>query len=179
MESFVGEIRAFGFPYVPQGWASCNGQLIPIRQQTALFSLIGLAFGGDGSQTFGLPNLNGNLAVGTGQRPGGSNWQMGQIAGSTSVTLQIAQMAAHSHGLGASTNQATGRSAQGNELALAVTGDDTASYDALIYASAGADVQLAPQSLASAGGAASHTNMMPSQVLNYCICLQGIFPQFP
>lgn len=179
MEPFTGEIRAFAFPYAPRNWAACNGLVISIQQNTALFAVIGATYGGNGTTTFGLPNLNGNIAMGVGQSAGGSDWSLGRTAGASTVTLTQAQMAGHNHALQATQNQATSRSGVGNQLALASTGDLDNPYDALIYVNASPTTSLGAPSLATVGGNAAHTNAMPSLVLNYCICMAGVFPSYP
>jgi len=179
MEPFVGEIRAFGFPYAPENWAFCNGALLQIRSFTALYALIGNQFGGDGRTTFALPNLVGNLAVGVGQAPGGSSWQVGTFGGAGMVTLNNDQMPMHNHSLTASSSGATSRSAVGNQLAVAsvdVGGGDT--VDARIYGTGSPDTQLSNQTLSPAGGTQPHSNAMPSLAMNYCIALLGVFPSF-
>ena len=179
MDPFVGEVRALAFPYAPAGWAFCNGQTMPIRQSTTLFSLLGTQFGGDGVNTFALPNLMGNLAVGSGQSPGGSNWQTGQFGGSTLVTLDPTQLPSHNHNIVASNNAATSQSTVGNQIATAavdIGGGDT--VDALIYTNGAPNTQLAQQTLSVAGSNQGHSNAMPSLAISYCMAMTGVYPYF-
>lgn len=173
-DPFLGEIRVFPFGYQPVGWAFCSGQLMSIQQNTALYSILGIVYGGDGRVTFGLPNLNGQAVVGVGQGPGLSPQYQGQQSGSATVQLQADQMPMHNH-----TVQASGEPAE----------TPTASPTAALARAApgkpyGSDpnagrVQMAPQALPPAGGAAPHNNMPPVLAMNFCIALQGVFPQRP
>lgn len=169
-DQFVAEIRMFPFNFAPTGWALCNGQLMPISQNTALFSLLGTTYGGDGKSTFGLPNLQGSAPMQPGQGTGLSQYDLGQSGGDEMVTLLQSEMPAHSHNLQASTlnsqstlptNNALGR---GNPVKIYT--DTTTSV-----------VQMAPNSIGIAGGGLPHNNMMPYLTLNFCIALNGIFPQ--
>ncbi|WP_407571655.1 phage tail protein [Deinococcus altitudinis] len=172
-EPFVGEIRVFGFNFAPQGWAQCNGQLLSIAQNTALFSLLGTNYGGDGRVTFGLPNLQGAAAlhVGSGAGPGLSQYFLGQTGGSQTVTLLQNEMPAHTHALGAVTDPAESGSPAGNVLARSVGGP--------VYASGPANAQLAAGAVSPQGGNQPHNNLPPYLVANFCIALQGVYPQRP
>lgn len=163
-EPFIGEIRLFGFSFAPSGWARCEGQLLQIASNTALFSLLGTTYGGDGKSTFGLPDLRGRNAIHQGAGPGLSSRVMGQRGGQERVTLSQQQIPAHSHPLFASAEGANQSKPDGNQLA-SVT----------IYHAATSDAQLAP-SIGMTGGGQSHENMPPFLVMNYCIALVGIFP---
>ncbi len=168
MDPFVAEIRLFPFTFAPRGWAFCNGQLLPISQNTALFSLLGTTYGGDGKSTFALPDLQGRVPLHPGQGPGLSDYFLGQTGGADTVTLLESEMPAHSHALRVSDLD--------GDLSLGtptrVLGNSTG---AKAYGS-GTDVVLAPQTLQFAGGSLPHNNLQPYLTLNYCIALQGVFP---
>ena len=168
---FVAEIRMFGCNFAPTGWAQCDGQLISIAQNTALFSLLGTAYGGDGQSTFGLPNLQGSVPVNAGQGPGLSVYLLGQSGGSESVTLLPTEMPNHSHAMMASS--------QPGEDATPTTEALARSVNASLYQpTANANVvPLSGQAVAPAGSSLPHNNMMPYLVINFCIALQGVFPQ--
>lgn len=167
-DPFVGEIRMFAGNFAPNGWALCNGQLIAIAQNTALFSLLGTTYGGDGVSTFALPNMQGRAPVHQGQGPGTSPRSMGESFGQPSVTLTAAQLPLHSHALQASTNAAT--TAYGPASATGNTSP------ASIYGSGSPQVAMASAAVGSAGGGQAHDNMAPYQALNFIISLFGIFP---
>ena len=167
-EPFLSEIRIMSFNFAPKGWALCNGQLLPINQNQALFSLLGTTYGGDGRVNFGLPNLQGNVPIHQG--PG---FNLGQKGGEQSHTLIISEMPAHTHALNASqtqADQATLVTPPGNtpNILAAVTGAQ--------YAAAASLTGLDPGTVTNAGGSQAHLNMMPFLVLTFCIALQGIFP---
>jgi len=170
-DQFVAEVRAFPFNFAPKGWAFCNGQLIPISQNTALFSLLGTFYGGDGRATFGLPNLQGNLANCQGQLAGGGLYDVGQQSGVPSVTLLTTEMPMHNHTLqGVFTPQA-GSSTPIN-AALGHKPAVTTIYSAVTSPLG----QFSPNAIAPNGGSLPHNNMMPYLTLNFCIALQGIYP---
>lgn len=169
-QPFVAEIRIFGFNFAPIGWAFCNGQLLPISQNTALFSLLGTTYGGNGVSTFGLPNLQGSAPMHPGQGPGLTNHFPGEVGGSATVALQPSELPSHAHGVNvAATSDAIAdrSNAAGNVLAK--------SADSL-YAATGINTTMHPASTSVAGASAPHNNMQPYLVLNFCIALQGIFP---
>lgn len=169
-DPFVAEIRPFAFGFVPRGWALCNGALLPIAQNTALFSLLGTTYGGNGQSTFGLPNLQGQVAVGSGQGPGLSDRWLGETGGSAQVTLLESEIPAHSHEVRATSAEATLRQ-PAPDRALAATADEAG------WAPAGAvPVATSPLALGTAGGSQPHENRMPFLVIQYCIALQGVFP---
>ena len=179
-DQFVAEIRIFPFNFAPTGWAFCNGQLMPISQNTALFSLLGTVYGGDGKSTFALPDMQGNAAMQPGQGQGLSLRDLGEMSGSESVTLLTSEIPIHTHGLMArptagSTNDPTnnapslGAWVQGAQFG--VVQSYTTSTSPL--------VPMNVQTLALAGGSLPHNNMQPYLTLNYNIALQGIFPQRP
>jgi microcystin-dependent protein len=170
---FVAEVRAFPFNFPPIGWAFCNGQLLPISQNTALFSLLGTMYGGDGKSTYGLPNLQGNLANGQGQGPGLSLYDVGQTGGVQTVTLLTSEMPMHNHGLMAvesPLDPPDKMSPVGNVLASRTGATN-------MYSTARSPIApFGSQAISPAGGSLPHNNMMPYLTLNFCIALQGVYP---
>ncbi|MEO7308791.1 MAG: tail fiber protein [Chitinophagaceae bacterium] len=173
MDPFVAEVRIFGFNFPPKGWATCDGQLLPISQNTALFSLLGTYYGGDGRTNFGLPNLQGSAALHAGESSGSGLTQrfVGETGGSQTVTLIASELPSHTH------------------VANAKTGGNTASPTGLnwgnpggrpapnFFANAiGSPQNMSPQALSLAGGSLPHNNLMPYVTLNFCIALQGVYP---
>jgi microcystin-dependent protein len=171
-DQFVAEIRIFPFNFAPTGWAFCNGQLLPISQNTALFSLLGTFYGGDGKSTFALPDLQDAAALFWGQGSGLSLYDLGQTGGSQNVTLLTSELPLHVHSVNAKVagglaNPANNVWGTSNALKAA----------ALFYAPAAASpVNLNFGALSIAGSSLPHNNMPPYNTLNYCIALQGIFP---
>ena len=165
---FLGEIKMFGGNFAPLGFAFCNGQLMSIAQDTALFALLGTTYGGDGQTTFGLPDLRGRAPVHMGQGPGLPNRTLGEVYGSEAVTLTAAQMPLHSHAQAASTNAAT--------AAAGPSGAPATSATTAFYGSGAPDVNMAAAAVGAAGGGQAHDNMAPYTVLNYIIAVEGIFP---
>ena len=176
-DQFVAEIRIFPFNFPPTGWAFCDGQLLPLSQNTALFSLLGTTYGGDGKSTFALPDMQGNVPIQPGQGQGLSLYDLGQLGGSESVTLLQSEMPAHAHGVGRATNaQGDSISPQNSIWASAAAGRGSAA----LYAPPPPNGQVnVLQSLFPTGGSLPHNNMQPYLTLNFCIALQGIFPQRP
>jgi microcystin-dependent protein len=172
-DPFVAEIRIFPFNFAPTGWAMCNGQLLPISQNTALFSLLGTTYGGDGKSNFALPNIQGQAAMFWGQGPGLSLRDIGEAGGVSTVTLLTAEMAAHPHTLGGSVN-ANGASLTpvGNLWAQAPQGRGSLS----IYHEAPATGAVNPNCMPNAGGDQPHNNLQPYLTLNFCMAMQGVFP---
>jgi microcystin-dependent protein len=169
-DPFVAEIRIFAGNFAPKGWASCDGQLLPISQNTALFSLLGTMYGGDGKSTFALPNMAGNAPMFWGQGSGLSLYDEGQESGSQTVTLLESEMPAHSHTLQGSAVAADQPIPTG-----LLTG--TPSADTPYCPPAGAPLtSMALQALPPAGGSLPHNNMMPTLTLYFIIALQGVFP---
>jgi microcystin-dependent protein len=168
-EPFVGEIRLFGFSFAPRGFALCNGQTLAISQNQALFALLGTTYGGNGSTTFALPDLQGRTPIHLGTSSQGSTVQ-GAIAGAEQVTLTINTIPAHTHQLMGTSATADKKPAAGHSFA----NDTSPAVD--FYAPPGPIVTINPQSIANAGGSQPHANVQPYLVLNYCIALQGIFP---
>lgn len=167
-DPFVGEIRTFGFNFPPTGWAQCNGQLLPISQNTALFSLLGTYYGGDGKSTFALPNLQGASPMDNGQGPGLSERVIGETGGAGYVTLLQSEMPVHTHLVSGSGRPATENDPNNFYWGAAVAN--------MYSPNANPPQQMALQTLGPAGGSAPHNNMQPYLVLNFCIALQGIFP---
>lgn len=167
-EPFIAEIRVFGFNFAPVGWAACDGQILPISQNTALFSVLGTTYGGNGQTTFALPNLQDRHAMGADQGPGLSPRSLGQQVGASTVTLTTAQMPAHSHTLSAG-GSGTATSPAGAALAPPANG-------AVVYRAPGTLSPMAGESLSPAGGSQPHPNRQPTLGLNFCIAIQGIFP---
>jgi microcystin-dependent protein len=165
---FVAEIRIFACNFAPTGWAQCNGQLLPISQNTALFSLLGTFYGGDGKSTFALPNLQGSCAIAQGQGPGLSDRFLGESSGSEFITLITSEMPLHNHFVQASNQVGTDRTPQGEVLAR--------SKGMNLYKASGTVVQMAFQATTPAGGSLPHNNMQPYLTLLFCIAMQGVFP---
>jgi microcystin-dependent protein len=167
-EPFVGEIRMFGFGFVPQGWAQCNGQLLPIAQNAALFSLLGTTYGGDGRTTFALPDMRSRVPVCQGQGPGLSSYAEGQAGGVETVTLAATQMPGHAHPVKASGGAADANQPGGRTLARSA---------GHIYATeSGASTVMSADMLGDTGGGQPHDNIQPYLTVNFCIALFGIFP---
>jgi microcystin-dependent protein len=162
-EPFLSEIRIFSFSFAPKGWAFCNGQILPINQNQALFSLLGTTYGGDGRVNFALPNLQGRVATHM-----GDGLVLGERAGEQAHTLVVSEMPQHSHL--ASCNKIGGNSTSPAAALPAFNGD------VATYAAAPGGIALAPATVHSVGGNQPHENMSPYLVLNFCIALQGIFP---
>jgi microcystin-dependent protein len=179
-QPYVGQLQLFGFNYAPVGWALCQGQLLPIAQNAALYSILGTNFGGNGQTTFGLPNLQGIAAVGAGQGTGLSGYAVGQIEGATSVTVTSSTMPMHNHNLMASSATGTSVNVAGNQLGVCQVGGGKQgpTYAAQIYSSnpGSATTGLAAKALAITGGGLPHNNMQPYLTLSWVIALQGIFP---
>ena len=162
-EPFLSEIRIMSFSFAPRGWALCNGQLLPINQNQALFSLLGTTYGGNGQTNFGLPNLQGNVPIHVGQ-----GFILGQKGGEQAHTLSIAEIPTHVHNMQASSTAGDGPAPGGQLLA---PGQSTQ-----LYGVAANLTSLQPSTVANVGGSQAHLNMQPFLTLNFCIALQGIFP---
>ena len=164
---YIGEIRMFGGTYAPLGWALCQGQLLPISENEALFQLIGTTYGGDGESTFALPDLQGRLPVHHGTGRSGTTFPLGEIGGTEQVTLTVQQIPVHSHALLATTDAGSTTNPVGNVLAR---GGNT-------YIQGGTDAALNPGSVAPVGGSQPHDNRQPYLCINFIISLFGVFPQ--
>jgi microcystin-dependent protein len=177
MDPFVAEIRIFPFNFAPKGWAWCNGQLLPISQNTALFSLIGTFYGGDGKSTFALPDMQGNVAVHTGANqpgPGLSTYALGETGGSETVSLLQSEIPVHSHFVRGHTADAGDNTNPASTVVIAKSNNGQA------YQTVVTGLQpMAPQALTPAGGDQPHNNMQPYLTLYYNIALQGVFPPRP
>jgi microcystin-dependent protein len=184
MEEYIGTIKLFGFAFAPRGWMTCQGQMLSIAQQTALFSLLGTTYGGNGVTTFGLPDLRGRVAVGQGQLTGGAVYTMGEMAGSEAVTLTQAQLPSHTHTatavttaiLTAESTQATAQNPANKCLASGTSiyaEEDPANNRQMspTCITASTTVTVAP-----AGNSQGVAILQPFLVANYCICIEGIFP---
>jgi microcystin-dependent protein len=171
-EPFIGEIRPISFNYAPKGWAFCNGQLLPINSNQALFSLLGVTFGGDGRTTFALPDLRSRVPVGTGQGPGLANYLQGQQAGTESVTLTADQMPAHTHPVTGTMQTAEIGEANSPKNSF-LTGDANAQYGTPANATMGATVKGTTTNI---GSGQAHENRQPVLGLNYVIALSGLYP---
>lgn len=164
MQPFLGQIQAFGFNFSPRGWAFCNGQLLPISQNTALFSLLGTIYGGDGRTTFALPDLRGRGPIHYGRGAGLSNYRIGQRGGVERVTLNTNQIPSHSHTANVNDQSATNEKPIGS---LAVS---------KIYRDNDPNATLNSKTIGHSGGGRSHTNVQPYLAINWCIALVGTFP---
>lgn len=167
-DAFLGQILIVSFNFAPRGWAICEGQILPIDENTALFSLLGTTFGGDGVRTFALPDLRGRLPIHQGQGPGLQDYVIGTLGGEEQVSLTISQIPAHTHPL-------LGQSALGNSANP--TGDIWAAQSRLnVYSSAVPDSPMGGGAIGTAGGGQPHNNRSPYLTVNYIIALEGIFP---
>lgn len=166
-EPFVGEVRMFAGNFAPRGWAFCDGQLLAVSQNDALFSLLGTIYGGDGRTTFGLPDMRGRVPLHAGSGPGLSPRRLGAKGGAENVTLTVNQLPSHSHSWQASTAAASNRTPSGNGLA-SPTGD--------LYAAASNLTNLKTSTISNIGGSRSHSNLQPFLCINYIIALFGIYP---
>jgi microcystin-dependent protein len=169
-DPFVAEIRIYPFNFPPTGWAFCNGQLLPLSQNTALFALLGTTYGGNGQSNFALPDLQGSAPMQPGQGPGLSLHDLGEMGGTEYVTLLESEIPAHTHSVMAQNFPGSTNVATNNNLARGASG-------LLPFAPAGGgQTTMAPQTFSVAGGSLPHNNMQPYLALNFCIALQGVFP---
>jgi microcystin-dependent protein len=169
-DPFVAEIRIFPFNFAPRGWAWCDGQLLPLSQNTALFSLLGTTYGGDGKSNFALPDLQGRAPMHPGQGPGLSLHDLGETGGSETVTLLESEIPAHSHGMMTAAAEIGDARIPGQTVAMA------RSTGGKLYAAPGAVASMAPDALPPAGGDQPHNNLQPYLTFYFCIALQGVFP---
>lgn len=168
MDPFVAEIRIFPFNFAPKGWAWCDGQLLPLSQNTALFSLLGTTYGGNGKSNFALPDLQGRAPMHPGQGPGLSLHDLGETGGSETVTLLQSEIPAHAHGLRGDEDDGVNKTASGGFVA--------AGNQMYIAPNPTVNIALAPEALAPAGGDQPHNNLQPYLTFYFCIALQGVFP---
>ncbi len=172
MDPFVAEIRIFPFNFAPKGWAFCDGQILPLSQNTALFSLLGTTYGGDGKSNFALPDMQGNAPMHPGQGPGLSLHDLGETGGSETVTLLESEIPAHSHFMRAHNGDQADHQVPGPTTSLAQSANGNA-YQSTTNSNL---AQLSDQILTPAGGDQPHNNMQPYLTLNFCIALQGVYP---
>lgn len=171
-EPFIGEIRPWACKFAPRGWAACDGQLMLVSQNSGLFSVIQTWFGGDGKSTFALPDLRGRVPVGAGAGPGLTPRPLGESGGTESVTLTAAELPEHTHTLQASTTRPQSQKPSAASV--------LASARTPVYSTAAPDAKMAPEAISAVtGGGAPHNNVMPYQVVNFCIALTGVFPPRP
>jgi microcystin-dependent protein len=168
---FVAEIRIFPFNFAPTGWAFCDGQILPLSQNTALFSLLGTTYGGDGKSNFALPNMQGNVPMHPGQGPGLSLHDLGETGGSDTVTLLESEIPSHNHAMMTFGGQASGHAPAPNVSFARAVG-----IDAYSATSTSGLVQMSDSTVAPAGGDQPHNNLQPYLTLNFCIALQGVYP---
>ena len=171
-DPFVAEIRIFPFNFAPKGWAWCDGQLLPISQNTALFSLLGTTYGGNGKSNFALPDLQGSAPMHPGQGPGLSLHDLGETGGSETVTLLLSEMPSHPHSMSGDASDPA------NAKALSADSSFAISQEGTLYQNA-QNAQLAPEALVIQGGSQPHNNLMPYLTFYFNIALQGVFPARP
>lgn len=175
-DPFLGEIQMFGFQFAPYRWAMCTGQILPIQQNTALFSLLGTNYGGDGRATFGLPNLQGNAAASQGQNAGGVLRTLGEPFGTAQVTLLPTEMPPHTHAMNVYAQRDPaklhGTPAQGDAVTIPTTTSPFADTTP-------SNASFAPTMVVPTGGSQPHENRQPYLTVNFCIALSGVFPQRP
>lgn len=182
MEEYLAMVKMFAGNFAPKYYMYCSGQLLAISQNTALFSLLGTTYGGDGQTTFSLPDLRGRVPIGAGQRPGSGNYVLGQAGGAESVTLIATQMPSHTHAFRASTNAGTGNTPDGGTL-LGVPPDigtgPTAQPINIYTGDSGGAGMMSPNSILPAGNSLPHENMQPYSTINFVITVAGVFPSRP
>lgn len=171
VDAFIGEIRILPYNFIPESWARCEGQLLSIQQHTALFSILGTSFGGDGRTTFALPNLKGRGPAGTGRGPGLTPYNIGDRAGSSSVALSTLHLPLHKHAFKGSSGRATSNTPASNQVLARTRGVFAYSNDGPAQSR-----PMSSDALAVAGSSQAHDNMQPYQALAFCIALEGIYP---
>jgi microcystin-dependent protein len=167
-DPFVAEVRIFPFNFAPKGWAFCNGQLLPISQNTALFSLLGTTYGGDGKSTFALPDMQGSAPMHPGQGPGLSLHDLGEVGGSQTVNLVTSEIPIHTHAFSATPQPGEDRTPKGEVLGKVAGGN--------LYGNPNNLVPMSPTALPPVGGSQPHINLQPYLTLSFCIAMQGVFP---
>jgi microcystin-dependent protein len=171
-DPFVAEIRIFPFNFAPTGWAFCDGQLMPLSQNTALFALLGTTYGGDGKSTFALPDLQGSVPMHPGQGSGLSLRDLGEMSGVESITLLVSEIPVHTHTMSAAVDPGDLTIPDPSRVLAASIGG-------VAYSTAAPTTTMAFQALPPAGGGLPHNNMQPYLTLNFCIAMQGVFPPRP
>lgn len=171
-EPFIAEIRIMPYNFAPRGWAFCDGQILSIAQNTALFALVGTTYGGNGQTTFALPNLQGRAAIAPGQGPGLAAYQWGENGGASTVTLTSNQIPSHTHAVQAVAANGTSNTPVGNDWGKGAAGRGALN----LYAPASDGTSMNSAAFPNAGSSGAHNNMAPYLTLNFCIALQGIFP---
>lgn len=174
-DSYLGEIRVFPFNWAPRDWALCAGQFMQVQQNQALFALLGTLYGGDGKNTFQLPDLRGRSPIGTGLGPEGANYTIGKTAGAETVTLTLAQTPSHTHAVAVSSALGT---TNDNTNAFLAQVEPVLTKSVTMYSSAAPTVTLdsTGTTISSTGNSQAHTNLQPYTALNFCIAIRGIFP---
>lgn len=170
-DPFVAEIRIMACNFAPRGWALCNGQVLPISQNTALFSLLGTTYGGNGVSTFALPDLVGNVPMHPDQGPGLSDHDLGEASGSETVQLLASEIPIHNHNVNVAQGDGIDQTPQSSKHATGI--------GIMPYGPGALDTPLSPLAIGITGGGLPHNNMQPYLTLNFCIALQGVFPQRP
>jgi len=178
VDVYIGTIQPFAFNFAPRGWMACNGQLLSVAQYSALFSLIGTTYGGNGTTTFALPDLRGRVSVHQGTGPGLSTYVMGEMIGVERETLLTTNMPMHTHPLMGSTTAATSAAPAANMVLAAANGVDSISGDGVTVHTYGAtpNTTLSPQAIGMAGGSQPFSLLQPLLAVNFCIAVEGIFP---
>lgn len=177
MDNFLGQIIIIAGTYAPRGYALCNGQLLSVSQNSALFSLLGYTYGGNGSTTFALPNLQGRVAIHVGQSPGTSNYVLGQSGGAESVTLSANNLPPHSHAMAC--NSGAGTTSSPVNAVLATPPSTRTSAAPLSFTNSAANSTMGASAIAPAGASQPVSVLQPYLPLNYCICTSGIYPSRP
>jgi microcystin-dependent protein len=180
-QPYLGEIKMVSFNFAPKGWATCNGQLLPINQNQALFALLGTFYGGNGQTNFQLPNLQGRVPLHMGNDPTGNPYSIGQAGGNEAITLSTQQMPGHLHTMqAAAVNAAAGAAgrtpASNKSIAQAHAATSSGTTPVNLYAAASPATTMAPLAIANTGGSQPHSNLQPFLVINFCIALIGVFP---
>ncbi|MBK1670380.1 phage tail protein [Rhodovibrio sodomensis] len=176
-DPYVGEIRILPYTFAPRGWSACQGQLLPISQNTALFSILGTMYGGDGRSTFALPDMRGRAPIHHGRGPGLTPRTQGQRLGVADVTLTESQMPTHNHSVRVAPTQADQDAPSGHYLADAGKSGRGGRFDAVaMYSTSTSGGQMASQALGTAGGSQAHQNMQPYLGIQFCISLFGVYP---
>ena len=176
MDAFLGEIRLMGYNFAPRDWMVCAGQILPINSNQALFSLLGTTYGGNGVQTFALPDLRSRVIVGVGQGPGLSNYAQGQISGTENVTLSITQLPQHTHPFTGTLKVADGPASSTDPTLTQYPAAGTARQFGTGTSNASMAAGTVSGTTAPAGGNQPHENRQPAMAMNYCIATQGYFP---